>query len=240
MIRLRSAAERPQVRCRDGQAIVTAYSHEHSAAETDGLGILQMIRLPPGAGVPPQPHLGDEIITFVREGVLAYEDSSGRLDLIHAGEFSRVTGARNLRWRETNASRTEWAHVFQIGLGRVGTTQEPGREQKRFSAAERRGRVCLVASQDGRDGALRIHRDALVYSAIVSRGLHVVHALQPERCTWLHVVAGELTLGDIVVTAGEGVTVEAERAVSFTASEDGEVLLLHFDHTSHIQRGSRV
>lgn len=228
MIKRRSAVERPQVRCRDGQAIVTAYSNERSAANADGLGTLQMIRLPPGAGVPPQPHLGDEVVTFVREGALAYEDSSGRLDIIHAGEFSRITGARTLLSRETNASRTVWAHVFQIGLGRLGPTREPNREQRRFSAAERRGKLCLIASQDGREGALRIHRDALVYSTIVSRGRRVVHALQPGRYASLHVVAGELKLGDIVVTTGEGVAIEAERAVSFTASEDSEVLLLHF------------
>lgn len=223
MIRLRSAVVPLQVSRDDGQAIVTVYQHN-----ADGLGLLQMIRLPPGASVPPQPHLGDEVITFVRDGALAYEDSSGRLDIVHAGEFSRITGAQSLRWAETNASRTSWAHVFQIGLGRVGTTREPDREQKRFSAAERRGRLCLIASPDGREGALRIHRDALVYSAIVSRGLHVVHALQPDRCSWLHVVAGELAIDDMVVTAGEGVAVVAERSVSFTANEDSEVLLLHF------------
>jgi Quercetinase C-terminal cupin domain len=39
-------------------------------------------------------------------------------------------------------------------------------------------------------------------------------------------VQGEVTLGDIVLTTGDGVGVTAERAVSFTAREETEILLL--------------
>jgi len=71
---------------------------------------------------------------------------------------------------------------------------------KRFSAAERRDGLCVVASPDGRKGSLRIHQDALVYSAMLDPGQHVVHELSPGRKAWLHVVQGEITLGDLVLT----------------------------------------
>ena len=103
---------------------------------------------------------------------------------------------------------------------------EPGYEQKRFSAAERRAGLCVVASPDARRGSLRIHQDALIYSAMLDPGQHVVHELSPGRRAWLHLVQGEAVLGDIVLTTGDGAGFAAERAVSLTAQEETEILLI--------------
>ena len=42
----------------------------------------------------------------------------------------------------------------------------PGYEQKTFSAADKEGRLRLVASPDGREGSITIHTDALLYAGI--------------------------------------------------------------------------
>jgi hypothetical protein len=54
----------------------------------------------------------------------------------------------------------------------------------------------------------------------------VVHELLPGRSAWLHLVEGEVTLGDLVLTTGDGVGITAEPAVSATAEERTEILLL--------------
>ena len=162
----------------------------------------------------------------MREGVLAYDDSSGRSGSIQAGEFQRTTAGRGSYQSETNASRSAWAQVFQICLRPERAGLEPGHEQKRFSAAERRGRLCVVASPDARRGSLRIHQDALLYSAMLDPGKHVVHELSEGRSAWLHLVEGEATLGDVVLSSGDGAGLTAERAVSLTAREETEILLV--------------
>src|SRR4029453_16065813 len=155
-----------------------------------------------------------------------YDDSSGRSGVIQAGEFQRTTAGRGSHHSETNASRTDSAQVFQICLRSAQGGLEPGLERKRFSAAERRGGLCVVASPDARRGSLRIHQDALMYSAMLDPGQHVVHELSQGRSAWLHLVEGAMTLGDIVLTTGDGAGVTAERAVSLTAREETEILLL--------------
>jgi redox-sensitive bicupin YhaK (pirin superfamily) len=57
-------------------------------------------------------------------------------------------------------------------------------------------------------------------------GQHVVHELSQGRTAWLHLVLGELTLGDLVLTTGDGAGFTAERAVSLTAREETELLLV--------------
>jgi redox-sensitive bicupin YhaK (pirin superfamily) len=88
------------------------------------------------------------------------------------------------------------------------------------------GQLCVVASRDARRGSLRLDQDAAVYSAMLERGRHVVHELAPGRRAWLHIVQGDATFGDIVLTTGDGVGVTAERAVSITARLRTEILLL--------------
>jgi hypothetical protein len=126
---------------------------------------------------------------------------------------------------ETNASRTADAHVFQMWL-RPGKAQiEPSHDRRRFSVAERRGRMCVVASADARGGSLRIAQDALICSAMLDPGQHIVHELRAGRSAWLHVVHGEMTLGGRIFATGDGVGVTSE-AVSLTAREETEILLI--------------
>lgn len=65
-----------------------------------------------------------------------------------------------------------------------------------------------------------------MYTALLDPGTHVVHELPPGRSAWLHVVAGEAALGDLVLTTGDGAGFTGERAVSLTARLETEILLL--------------
>jgi len=229
MITLRRDRERHHDRRRKQEAWFTFYSKDRADPLADGFGPLEVLdedRLAPGAGVPRRPLHDAEIVIYVREGALAYEDSTGLSGVIPAGEFHRMTAGRGIRHSERNASRTDWAHVFQLWLRPSEAGLEPGHEQRRFSAAQRRGGLCVVASPDARKGSLRIHQDALMYSAMLDPGLHVVHELSQGRSAWLHLVHGEVTLGDIVLTTGDGAGLTSERAVSLTAREETEILLL--------------
>jgi quercetin 2,3-dioxygenase len=229
MITLRRASERRHDRLRRREIWRTFCQQDPAEVLTGGFGALEGLdenRLSPGAAVPRDPPGEAEVVTYVREGALAQEDSAGRSGVVHAGEFQRMTVGRGIRHSEMNASHTNWAQVFRISLRASEGGLELGDEQKRFSAAERRGRLCVVASPDARRGSLRIHQDAVLYSALLAPGHHVVHELARGRCAWLHLVQGEVTLDELVLTAGDGVGLAAERAVSLTAREATEILLV--------------
>ena len=229
MITLRRADQRRHVRRRKHEAWLTFYPQDRAQPLAGGFGALETLneeRLPPGGRGPPHLHQDAEIVTYVLEGALAHEDSTGRSSVTHAGEFHCLTAGRGVCHSETNASRTDWAHVFQIWLHPSMAGLEPSNERKRFCAAERRGLLRVVASPDGRKGSLRIRQDALIFSALLDPGQHLVHELRDGRSAWLHVVRGEARFGDAVLTTGDGAGITADRAVSFTAQEKTEILLL--------------
>ena len=172
------------------------------------------------------PPRGIELLTYVREGSLAYEDSTGQTGIIRAGEFQRVTAGMSIRYSQISSSCGSGVHVFQIRLCPTAGHQEPSHERKRFSTAHRRGALCVVASQDARQGSLRLHHDATVYSAILECGQHIVHALRCGRAGWLHVVEGEVNIQGTVLATGDGAGVSAELSISFAALKPSEVLLV--------------
>lgn len=235
MITIRRSEKRHLDRSAQRAVWRTFYPQEPPDDLGAGFGALEVLdesRLAPGGSVPSHGRRDAEIVTFVREGALAWEDSTGGSGVVQAGEFRRMTAGRGVRHREANASRTHGAHIFQIWLRPAQAELEPSHEQKRFSAAERRGRLCVVGSPDGRRASLFIHQDALVFSALLDPGTHVAHELLPGRSAWLHVVLGEATLGEVVLGAGDGSGITSEVAVSLTALEETELLLLDLGPSS--------
>ena len=145
---------------------------------------------------------------------------------MRAGEFQSTTIGAGIGHTEKNASLTDWAHAFRISLHPSETGLGSAHEQKRFPAAQRHNRLCGVASRDGREGSLRILQDAVIYSSVLDPGHHLVHELEPERSAWLHVICGQVTFQDLILTLGDGIGVSIEPSVSFTAQERTEILLV--------------
>ena len=182
-------------------------------------------------GIPaPRPSEGAEFVTYVYKGALSQEDSTGAMGVVYAGEFQRTATDHGIHLEETNASPTIRTHLYRISLHppEVGkeSRAEGARDQKRFAKAQRHNVLCVVASPDGRKGSLRLVQDALIYSSVLDPGHHLIHELLPGRNAWLHVVHGEATLQDIVLTRGDGAGVTLEPSVSLTAQQDTELLLV--------------
>lgn len=228
MITVRRATERAYQKRINQEAWLTFSESDTQNPLLDGFGALQGWtegKLPPKTGTL-QPRKEAEVITYVCEGTVAYEDSTGQTGLLRSGEFQRMTAAPGVRYTETNASSAHWAHVFQIWLRSPEVRLTEGHEQRRFGRAERRGELCIVASPDARKGSLRLHQDAYLYSGLLEKGQHAIHELAKGRSAWLHIVTGEATVGAVTMGVGDGAGFVAERAVSLTVSQPTEILLL--------------
>jgi redox-sensitive bicupin YhaK (pirin superfamily) len=234
MITLRRNTERRHINSGKYDSWLSFYHQKPPHSPSDAFGILTAfseIRIPPGGVSAPHPSEEAGIVTYAYKGALAQEDSTGDSGVVHAGEFQHTTVGRGIRHKETNPSLTDWAHVFRIYLHPSQLGLDCVHEQKRFPGAQRHNLLCVVASPDGRKGSLRILQDALVYSSIIDPGHHLIHELLPGRSAWVHVIYGEATLHDIILTQGDGAGVTIEPSVSVTAQENTEMLLVDLGPT---------
>ena len=95
----------------------------------------------PGQGFGEHPHRDMEIITYVLEGALEHRDSMGNGEVLHAGEFQRMSAGTGITHSEFNPSPSEPVHLYQIWLLPERRGIEPSYEQKRFAEDERRNRL---------------------------------------------------------------------------------------------------
>lgn len=199
------------------------YDPRHMGFRT--LRVINEDTVAPARGFGAHQHDNMEIVSIVMEGALAHRDSTGGDGVLRRGEVQRMSAGTGVTHSEFNGSETEPVHFFQIWIlpERAGIT--PGYEQKLFPEEERRGKLRLLVAPGGADGALTIHQDVRIYSAILGDGERVEHELAAGRAAWLQVARGSVQLNGTTLTQGDGAAVEDEKQLQIVASGDAEVLL---------------
>ena len=193
-----------------------------------GFGPLRVInedRVQGGAGFPAHGHSDMEIISYVLDGALEHKDSIGTGSVIRPGDVQRMSAGTGIVHSEFNASRTDPVHFLQIWIipDRVGLP--PGYEQKSFPVEEKRNRLRLVASADGRDGSVTVHQDVSLYATLLDPGGTARLDIAADRHLWVQVASGEVTANGRRLEAGDGAALLDEAALEL-ASEGGAELLV--------------
>ena len=193
MIQLRPAAER-------GHARFDWLDTHHSFSFGDyfdprhmGVSNLRVLNddvIAPGGGFPTHGHKDMEIVTYILEGALAHKDSMGNGSVIVPGDVQHMSAGTGVRHSEYNASESDPVRLLQVWLvpNRLGI--RPGYHQQHFDADERRGRLALVVSPDGRDGSIPTQQDGLMYATLLAPGQSVSLTLAAGREAYVHVARG--------------------------------------------------
>src|SRR5713101_16652 len=189
------------------------------------LRVINDDRVAGGGGFPMHPHRDMEIVTYVLEGGLQHRDSMGNGSVMRPGDVQRMSAGKGVRHSEYNASKSEPVHLLQIWIYPERNGLAPGYEQKAFSAAEKRGKLRLVASRDGREGSVTIHQDAELYATLVGAGETVRQEGKPGRHAWIQVARGSVKLNGQELSAGDGAALSGEKTILLTGVQDAEVLL---------------
>jgi hypothetical protein len=188
------------------------------------LRVINDDRVAGGKGFGPHPHRDMEILSYVLEGGLAHKDSTGTGAVIRPGDVQRMSAGTGVVHSEVNASRDEVVHFLQIWLLPSQRGLPPGYEQKTFSAADKQGKLVLVASPDGQAGSVTIHSDARVYAGVFGPGEHAELSLPVHRAAWVHVARGRIRINDQELSDGDGIAIEGETTVRVEGIDGGEVL----------------
>ena len=199
--------------------------HDPAQMGYSSLRVINDDRVAAGAGFPTHPHRDMEIVTYVLAGALEHQDSMGNGTVIRPGEVQRMSAGTGIRHSEFNASPSEDVHLLQIWIMPEKSGIAPSYEQKFFAAAEKLGKLRLVASPDGSEGSVTIHQDARLYAGLIDPEHPAEQALPPGRRAYLHVARGAASLNGLEVATGDGARIEGETELNLKSDTSAEILL---------------
>ena len=193
-----------------------------------GVGNLRVInedRIAPGTGFGTHSHRDMEIVSYVLEGALGHKDDIGNGASIVPGEVQRMSAGTGIAHSEFNHAADQTTHFLQIWLLPNRRGIAPGYEQKAFPESDKRGRLRLVASPDGRDGSVTIHSDASMYAGLFDGPERAELALDPQRLAYVQLVRGAARVNGQALEAGDAARLDGESRLVLDHGRSAEVIV---------------
>jgi redox-sensitive bicupin YhaK (pirin superfamily) len=197
-----------------------------------------------GTGFETHPHRDMEIVTWVLEGSLVHQDSTGHSGVIHPGLAQRMSAGtgilhseRNDAWRvDASGSRPdEDVHFVQMWV--VPDTEKitPGYEQLDISSTLDTGELVVVASgmpKHANEKAISIRQEhAALYAARLAPGASTTSPVAP--LAHLFVARGSVELeGAGVLGTGDTVRITGADGQRVAAGPDGAEVLVWEMHAT--------
>jgi redox-sensitive bicupin YhaK (pirin superfamily) len=188
------------------------------------LRVINEDHVAPAMGFGKHPHRDMEILTYVLEGAVKHEDTTGASETLIPGELQHMSAGSGVRHSEMNPSDSDTLHLLQIWLVPNKMGIPPKYEQKRFSVQEQPNQLHLLASTDAREGSFKLQSDAELLAAKLEPGGSVSHAFKLGN-GWLQVARGSITVAGGTLKAGDGLQLEDEATITVSSDTGAEFLL---------------
>jgi quercetin 2,3-dioxygenase len=199
------------------------FDPEH--VEFGPLRVINEDRVAPGAGFGTHGHRDMEIISYVLDGELAHKDSMGNGSTLRPGDVQRMSAGRGVLHSEFNPSDSRPVHFLQIWIQPNEQGVVPSYEEKAFPAADKQGRLRLIASPDRADGSVLIHQNARVYAGLFDPGQSATLEVQAGRRLYVHVAQGKIAANEVPLEAGDALKLTDTTSLRLQEGKGAEVLV---------------
>jgi quercetin 2,3-dioxygenase len=199
------------------------YDPEH--VDFGPLKVMNEERVKPGKGHPTETRRDIQVLTYLFDGEMRHQDSLGNELVLRAGSLQCMNAGTGIRHTESNPSPNREAHLLHIRFEPSRTGLEPSYEQKVFPAAQKRGKLRLLASPDGDDGSLIIHQDARIYGGLFHESERAELEIPKGRRAFLHVVRGSIAVNETRLNVGDGVKINPPGDIVLQHGREADIIV---------------
>jgi redox-sensitive bicupin YhaK (pirin superfamily) len=180
-----------------------------------------------GKGFGMHPHQNMEIITIVSAGAQKHEDTTGHKHILDSSSVQAMSAGRGIYHSEVNASTTEPFHSFQIWVLPEKMNIEPRHEVLQYEADDKLNRILTVVAPDRREGSIFINGQ-VYFSLSTLDEQHTLHyeMIKPDNGVYVHVVKGEISIGETVLTSGDAIGIYESSSTAIRASQRSELIFV--------------
>ncbi|HKQ27887.1 MAG TPA: pirin family protein, partial [Burkholderiales bacterium] len=125
------------------------------------------------------------------------------------GDVQRMSAGTGVQHSEYNGDPARITHFLQIWILPRSAGIKPSYEQKHFAAEEKRGRLRVVVSSDGREGSVAMHQDALMLAGLFDGDERADYEIAAGRKGYVHVARGGLTVNGQALGAGDALKMDS-------------------------------
>jgi redox-sensitive bicupin YhaK (pirin superfamily) len=180
-----------------------------------------------GKGFGLHPHQNMEIATIVTDGAQMHEDTTGSKHTLDSLSVQSMSAGRGIYHSEVNASTTVPFHSFQIWVLPELMDVAPRHEVFRFKPGDRHNQVLTVISPDRRDGSIYINQDVYLGLSTLDANYDLVYELKkPTHGLYVHVVKGEIIVGETVLQPGDAMGVYETHTVPIRTAQPSELIFV--------------
>lgn len=204
-------------------------SPENAGTPVYGMGPMRVLadtRIAPQTGFPMHGHRDFEIVTYVCEGAIAHEDTTGAKGLLRMGDVQAMTTGSGVMHSEANPGN-EPTRVYQMWFHAEEPSLPPDYTDLNAPPAPDPGELTIFASGSPRvSGLIRIRQDATVSGGDLQRGESLLVDLAPGRRAYVLAVDGPLAINDAGIPARGGAEISGENSLRIAAQDTPSRVLL--------------
>jgi len=166
--------------------------------------------------VPWHEHKNMEIFGYVVEGSSHHVDSLGNDVEVPAGAVQRMSSGRGISHTEGNTADTPNRYL-QLWIRPNEFDTEPRHDWHQFTREDKLNKFCNITEK------LPIKQDARLLAGIFTSDF--THNLDTLRKYYLYVVTGTLSVNNIDLIEGDGLSFVDESVINITNATDSEIIL---------------
>ncbi len=181
----------------------------------------------PGQGFGMHPHQNMEISTIVISGSQAHKDNTGSEGIVNENCVQTMSAGTGIMHSEFNASKTESFHSFQIWVYPKKENVKPRHEKFSYQAEDKRNKVLLTLSPDGRNKTALINQDAFFSVAKLEKGNSVTYEMNSKgNGVYVHCATGAMEIDNNKLAAGDAIGIYDTDTFAIKSNEDAELIFV--------------
>jgi redox-sensitive bicupin YhaK (pirin superfamily) len=179
----------------------------------------------PGKGFGSHSHENMEIVSYVLEGTLEHKDSTGKSEVLRAGEVGRMSAGTGIVHSEYNHSKSDSVHFLQVWFLPKQENMIPSHEQKNFTLDQRLNIWLPIASENIDLGGTLINSPASIYVCRLERGRALGFDISLGHGIYFFAAGGIVVLNGKILSQGDAAILSYEKHMDINATQDSEIVL---------------
>mgnify|MGYP006269845187 CR=1 FL=1 len=173
-------------------------------------------RVQPEGHVPIHEHNNMEIFGYVVEGKCRHTDNIGNDLDVPAGAVQRMSAGSGIFHTEGNSTNTPNRYL-QLWIKPNVFNTKPKYDWYQFTREDKLNKFCDITEK------LPIKQDAKLLSGIFTNDF--IYDINPNRKYYLYVISGKLTINNMNLIEGDGLSFINENIIDIKSSSESEIIL---------------